>query len=323
MAARSSWGLRYMSIDRQDVFWLTGLVTSTSVALYMYASPFVISVVVSLVVVTTVSYYFYSNRPLVVRGMRDSGWLGDGDSLLLVDVLPRNVATMAPEMLLERLLSELRPLCATQSSGGGSNPPAAVVVEEDELGFPLYRYPAEPLRPLYEARKHWAKAPTVTAIRDSATRSALAQIEAGVANVPNSCVVNYYPDLSMGLGPHKDKTLDLEPSSPILLVSIGASRELVLRHAAGSSPEQRITLRHGSLFVLGPRTNKKWTHAVPAATAATGGDAASARRLSLTLRCVSTYARGMDAETGKAIGLSGRGRDFETIEWPGEAARAW
>jgi hypothetical protein len=36
---------------------------------------------------------------------------------------------------------------------------------------------------------------------------------------------------------------------------------------------------------------------------------------------VSTHARKLDPDTGEPIGLSGRGKDFQTVEWPGDKAR--
>ena len=299
--------------------WVIALLTTVSLAFYRFASPLVSSVVASLFVGTVGIMYLRSSNIIHVAGDQSSGWLGDGDSLLLTDVLPDNLARMVPEGLVERIKNELSPLSTTGPQGGIRNPPATVVVEskDENRGFPLYRYPAQPLRTLYEQRKTFAEVKATASIRNAAARLALQTIEAGVSDVPNSCVANYYCDGSIALGPHKDKTLDLEPGSSILLVSLGAPRVLVLRRAEEDA-EQRITLRHGSLFILGPRTNKKWTHAIPAVADASGG-----ARLSLTLRNVSTHARSLDPSNGNPLRLTGRGKDFPTIEFPEDkAARA-
>ena len=306
--------------------WVVGLLFTIGAAVVRAATPRVAATLftVSLLIIGTL--YVFSSNVVSVVGDQPSGWLGAGDSLLMTDVLPHEFTAVSPPALVKRVLSELGPLCSTGPAGGDANPPAAVVTKDDaDLGFPLYRYPAQPLRALYEGRKKWSMLPSLSAVRDVAVRCAMNQMESGVADVPNSCVVNYYEDGDVELGPHKDKTLDLEPGSPILIVSLGAPRVLVLKETASSTDtaaEHRITLRHGSLFILGPLTNKTWTHAIPAGPPPKDS-VKSAARISLTMRSVSTHARALDPSSGEPVGLTGRGKGFSTVEWPGEAARNW
>jgi hypothetical protein len=76
-------------------------------------------------------------------------------------------------------------------------------------------------------------------------------------------------------------------------VSLGDERVLELRRRADPRDVTRVTLPHGSMFVLGPKTNKQFTHSILRKKGSTDS------RISLTLRDVKTY---MDLKTGRLFG---------------------
>jgi len=79
---------------------------------------------------------------------------------------------------------------------------------------------------------------------------------------PNHCVLNYYSDGEKSIGPHSDKTETFIDGAPVLTLSLGGPRTMVLQSKAGNAHFDRELLS-GSLFVLGWRTNEKYLHSIP------------------------------------------------------------
>lgn len=86
------------------------------------------------------------------------------------------------------------------------------------------------------------------------------------------CVVQYYPNGTVGIRPHRDK--ELPPNSTISGLSLGQTRHLVMQR---SGKRINIPLVPGSLYVMNPPTNDYWTHCIET-------DQTIAPRLSLTFR---------------------------------------
>lgn len=75
----------------------------------------------------------------------------------------------------------------------------------------------------------------------------------------NSSIVNRYVKIDDYIGSHKDKTTTLVSNSLIFCVSFGAIRVFRLKNG---QKIQHITVRPGSVIVLGPRTNREFKHEV-------------------------------------------------------------
>lgn len=151
--------------------------------------------------------------------------------------------------------------------------------------------------------------PTVDAIR--------ARVEAATGVAFNHAVVLLYRDGNDCIGFHKDKMLDLDPDSPIVSVSLGAVRTYVLRDDIFNPTVQyELPLGHGSLLVLGPKSNEALYHSVRKPSDEDLARAPSLQaevRISLTFRKVATFA---DADAR----LHGQGAEHPSLNWP-EALR--
>jgi hypothetical protein len=206
-------------------------------------------------------------------GLAATTGLGSGDSSLLVGLalpaaLPDDAGGAAAALVAELqgafdAAFEISRAAASSAldeppavGGGEVNPPAAIVTTVREGGrFPLYRYPAfGGTAPLVAAQQDWAATPLVAAVRDAA--------DALAGTSSDHAVINYYPVGDTVLGPHTDKTLDLKPESHTVVVNIGSSRWLQLLPLGSSDQPQRIRLHHGCMFVIGPETNRRFTHEV-------------------------------------------------------------
>ncbi|CAM9556249.1 unnamed protein product, partial [Heterosigma akashiwo] len=78
----------------------------------------------------------------------------------------------------------------------------------------------------------------------------------------NHCVTNFYRDGNDYIAHHFDKDLDLNSDAVIVSVSLGSPRVLELKRRAEPHDITRVVLPHRSMFVLGPKTNKLFTHSI-------------------------------------------------------------
>ena len=108
------------------------------------------------------------------------------------------------------------------------------------------------------------------------------QLKATTGQACNHVVVNQYPDGDSYIGYHQDKDETFEIGSSVLTVSLGTERVMNLKKFKGRKigKMKSILLPPGSLFVLGPKTNAKWKHAIPKSKKVLG------RRVSLTYRAI-------------------------------------
>ena len=135
----------------------------------------------------------------------------------------------------------------------------------------------------------------------------------------NHCVANYYRHGEDFIAHHSDKDLDLDRNGAIVSVSIGAERILELRRRAEPRDITRLVLPHSSMLILGPVTNKYFTHSILAVPKENSDDNAERKggetgdgdtdaRISLTLRNVRTF---MDAVSNRVYG---QGVDCKTLQ---------
>lgn len=104
----------------------------------------------------------------------------------------------------------------------------------------------------------------------------LAQIRDDIAAITGAkytiCVVQRYPNGSVGINPHKDK--EMLAGTTIAGLSFGSTRTLVM---ARGEKALRLDLGPGSMYVLNPPTNDYWSHAIEKSTE-------TRPRISLTFR---------------------------------------
>jgi alkylated DNA repair dioxygenase AlkB len=112
-----------------------------------------------------------------------------------------------------------------------------------------------------------------TAIPDAAAR-VIARL-----NVPfNSVGLNLYRNGADSVAPHNDHLYDIRKGFPIALLSLGATRRMIIRTKAAPRRSMHIDLEPGSLLVMDYTTQLHYTHAVPKTKAVVG------ERISLAFR---------------------------------------
>ncbi|PCH34893.1 hypothetical protein WOLCODRAFT_133649 [Wolfiporia cocos MD-104 SS10] len=213
--------------------------------------------------------------------------IGEGDTFLLLDVLPPELADVAFQNLRDDVKWD------TMFHRGRSvrgDVPRLVAVEGEvnsDGSYPVYRHPADESPPLLPF------SPTVSRIR--------AHVETILQQPVNHVLIQHYRSGADYISEHSDKTIDVVPGSRIVNVSLGAQRTMTLRTKKDASAGtgmprtvQRIPLPHNSMFVMGLQTNMRWMHAVrqdkrpevekTAEELSTGGE-----RISLTFRHIGTY----------------------------------
>ena len=132
---------------------------------------------------------------------------------------------------------------------------------------PLYRYGGG----YYPVVNPWT--PAIKKIRD------FIEENAGYSN--NHVVVNRYVSGTDHIGYHHDKTKDFVSDSPVCTVSFGGTRTFRLKHVV-TKKVVTMDLKSGSLFVLGPETNRMYKHSIVKTTET------CEPRISLTFRNIKT-----------------------------------
>ena len=97
----------------------------------------------------------------------------------------------------------------------------------------------------------------------------------------NTCLLNYYPTGSDGMGYHADDEPELGPQPIIASLSLGATRKFVLKHKTPPTNGQskvELHLESGQLIVMRGVTQQYWKHTVTKTKTVQQG------RISLTFR---------------------------------------
>lgn len=249
-----------------------------------------------------------SLHPLRSRQI-DLGWLspgdrmGEGDTELVLDILPPDLADTAFQKLREEVEWH-------HMMHRGGEVPRLVAVQGEvspEGDFPIYRHPADEtplLRPF---------TPTVDAIRR--------HVEHALQHPVNHVLIQHYRSGADYISEHSDKTIDVAPGSKIVNVSLGAQRAMTLRTkrdaAARGDDEgrvsEKIALPHNSMFVMGLETNRKWLHSVrtdkrPDSTKSPEERFENGERISLTFRRIGTF---LTADQRRIYGQGAKGKTKE------------
>ena len=77
----------------------------------------------------------------------------------------------------------------------------------------------------------------------------------------NSCLLNFYHDGDDGMGWHSDDEKELDASSPIASLSLGAKRKFAFRHKQDKTTVS-IFLENGSVLMMHAPTQEFWHHAL-------------------------------------------------------------
>lgn len=112
---------------------------------------------------------------------------------------------------------------------------------------PLYRYGGDN----YPVVNEWTA--SLRRIRD--------ELEEKTGYSNNHVVVNRYLTGRDHISFHHDKIRDFVENAPVCTVSFGGSRILRLRHVITQETHD-FRLRNGSLFILGPETNRLYKHCI-------------------------------------------------------------
>ncbi|KAI0656033.1 hypothetical protein C8Q70DRAFT_1046970 [Cubamyces menziesii] len=230
--------------------------------------------------------------------------IGEGDSFVLYDFLPRELAATA----FERLIREVE---WNKMTHRGGEVPRLVAVEGRILqdgSYPVYRHPADESPPLLPF------SPTVEQIRQ--------HVEDVLHEPVNHVLIQHYRSGADYISEHSDKAIDVVRGSRIVNVSLGAQRVMTLRTKkdALANPDgnatdarvgderkrtvQRVPLPHNSIFVMGLETNAKWMHSIrtdkrPLSEKTDAELYMHGERISLTFRTIG--AKGKTREEAKSV----------------------
>ena len=101
----------------------------------------------------------------------------------------------------------------------------------------------------------------------------------GHLGVPFTAVgLNLYRDGRDSVAPHNDHLSEIQEGFPIALVSLGATRRMIIREKEPPRRATHVDLEAGSLFVMDYATQLHYTHGVPKTNDAVG------ERISLAFR---------------------------------------
>lgn len=82
--------------------------------------------------------------------------------------------------------------------------------------------------------------------------------------------LNLYRDEHDSVAPHNDHLEDLQPGQPIALISLGATREMVIRAKQPPRRVLRLDLDAGSLLLMSYATQLHYDHGIPKQRTPTG-----------------------------------------------------
>jgi alkylated DNA repair dioxygenase AlkB len=112
--------------------------------------------------------------------------------------------------------------------------------------------------PRLQAHFRVADAPLPPALSD-----ALELVRKHVKSPFDSVGLNLYRDQHDSVAPHNDRTDDLVKGEPIALLSLGASRTMVIRQKKPPLRQLRIELEAGSLLIMSWNTQLHYDHGIP------------------------------------------------------------
>lgn len=113
--------------------------------------------------------------------------------------------------------------------------------------------------------------PVIRAIRE--------KVEALTKCTLDVCFLNGYRNGSDQLGWHADDSPEMDPKRPIVIVSLGAMREIYFRKQEKNAAVEKLWLHDGSACIMPPGMQSTHFHRIPKASYSPCG-----KRISLTFR---------------------------------------
>jgi len=231
--------------------------------------------------------------PHPVLGPSDT--IGESDAYIVNDVFSHISSTTFSTLKNETYWQ-------TMSHAGGSVPRLVCVqgsISPSDGSIPVYRHPSDQSLPLLPFS------------------AMVGQIRAKVGEIVghdmNHVLIQLYRGGEDFISEHSDKTLDIVRDSSIVNVSLGAQRVMRLRtkksatvvsgpggwNSVGTTvtslrKTQLVPMPHGSVFVLGLKTNEAWLHGINAdkrlpVERTEDEKAFGGQRISLTFRRIGTF----------------------------------
>jgi putative IMPACT (imprinted ancient) family translation regulator len=249
--------------------------------------------------------YYFPDQPMEVDYCIDYDKLsnnvygmGAGDCELILDVIDDDDDDDddgdGESTLVQKVLSELK-FDGFKGAGGEELPRLQNLQADTSSGvIPVYRYPGN------YSGDEWVTfewSPTSLRLKQAVEE----KLQPLIHQTMNHCVTNYYRHGKDFIAHHGDKDLDLNRDGVIVSLSLGDERTMELCRRAPPQDVQRIRLPHCSMLVLGPNTNRDWTHSI------LPKEDSKDIRLSLTMRDVKTF---QDLSTGR---LYGQGVENKTL----------
>jgi len=78
----------------------------------------------------------------------------------------------------------------------------------------------------------------------------------------NGCLINLYRNGIDRMGWHSDNEKELDLNQSIASLSLGASRDFLLKHRRLFIKE-KINLKNGDLLIMHPECHREWVHSLP------------------------------------------------------------
>ena len=113
---------------------------------------------------------------------------------------------------------------------------------------------------------------------DDFVRSTMLAINSELGCNMNCCFINGYENQRQHLGWHADDSPEMNPNEPVIVISLGAEREIWHRPKDNHPDITRTLLGHGSMFVMPAGMQQTHDHRIPK------WDRAVGPRVSLTYR---------------------------------------
>ncbi len=101
-------------------------------------------------------------------------------------------------------------------------------------------------------------------------QEALAVVKGYVQAPFNSIGLNFYRDEHDSVAPHNDKLHELVPRQPIVLLSLGATRTMLIQRKQPPRLKTALELEAGSLLLMGWNAQLHYDHSIPKLTVPTG-----------------------------------------------------
>jgi alkylated DNA repair dioxygenase AlkB len=87
------------------------------------------------------------------------------------------------------------------------------------------------------------------------------KLEQVTGHTYNSCLLNLYHNGNEGMGWHSDNEKELDSTTPIASVSLGARRKFAFRHKQDKTTTS-VFLENGSLLMMHPPMQEHWQHSL-------------------------------------------------------------